>query len=351
MKIKNDKIRILLIRTDRIGDVLLSTPVIKALRFAYPKAYIAMMVRPYAKDIVEGNPYLGEVIIYDKAGEHKGFLGTVKFVGELRKRRFDLAIILHPTNRANLIPFLAGIPKRVGYDKKLGFLLTKRLKDTKHLGEKHEMEYALDPVRYLGIDPKDKALFMPIKPESEKWMEDLFRKEGINKSDKLLAIHPVASCISRIWLSERFAELADKLTEKYGFKVLIIAGPEPEHIKICKDVVAKMRHSAINLAGKTSVSQLASLLKRCQLHISSDTGPMHIASTVGTPVVVLFGRKQKGLSPTRWKPLGEKIRILHKDVGCKECKAHDCEIGFKCLEAITVEDVMNAVEELLRKGI
>lgn len=349
MKRKSDKIRILLIRTDRIGDVLLSTPAIKAVRDAYPGAYIAAMVRPYAADIVKGNPYLDEVILYDKDGAHKGLLGSLIFAFGLRKKRFDLAVALHPTNRSNIIPFLAGIPERVGYDKKGGIFLTKKLKDVKDLGEKHELEYTLDLVRRIGIEPKDKSLFMPISPDSEAWVEELLRRQGINRSDKLLAVHPAASCVSRIWPAERFAELADRLADKYGFKVLVVSGPEPGHVKIAGDVIAKMRHSAVNLAGRTSVSRLASILKRCCLHVSTDTGPMHIASSVGAPVIVIFGRKQKGLSPKRWGPIGEKSRVLHKDVGCIECLAHNCKIDFKCLKAVTVEDVMNAAKALLKK--
>ncbi len=148
--------RILIVRTDRIGDVLLSTPVIKNLRDAYPNAYIAMMVSPYAKEIVDGNPYLDEVITYDKDGKHKGWLRSAKFAKRLGQKKFDLALILHPTNRVHLVTFFAGIKKRVGYNRKLGFLLTDRVEHTKQLGQKHEVEYNLDLVRYLGIAPQDK---------------------------------------------------------------------------------------------------------------------------------------------------------------------------------------------------
>jgi heptosyltransferase-2 len=338
--------RILIVRTDRIGDVLLSTPVIKALRDSYPNAYMAMIVSPYAKDIVEGNPYLDEVIIYDKDGKHKSWVRSMKFARNLKKKKFDLTIILHPTNRVHLVTFFARIPKRVGYDRKLGFLLTDKIRHTKQLGEKHELEYALDLVRYLGIEPKDKSLFMPIKPESEKWVEELFQQEGIEKTDKLLVIHPGASCPSKIWPSERFAEVADRLMEKYGFKVLLIAGPKD--IKIAQEVIKKMRHPAVNLAGKTSVSQLATILKKCQLFISNDSGPVHIASAVGIPVISIFGRNQKGLSPLRWGPLGRKDRVLHKEVGCIECLAHNCVKEFACLKAISVEEVLNTVDLILK---
>jgi heptosyltransferase-2 len=344
-QIPNNCKRILIVRTDRIGDVLLSTPVIKALRDSYPNAYISMMVSPYAKDIVDDNPFLDRVIIYDKNSKHKSWPRSIKFAQNLKKKRFDLALILHPTNRVHLINFFAGIPRRIGYNRKLGFLLTDRIKHTKQLGEKHELEYSLDLVRYLGIEPKDKTLYMPIKEESEKWIDTLFAQEGIKKTDKLLAIHPGASCPSKIWPPERFAGAADKLAQNYGFKILLVAGPKD--IILAQNVIKNMHNPAINLAGKTSVSQLASLLKRCVLFISNDSGPVHIASAVGTPVISIFGRNQKGLSPFRWGPVGKSDCFLHKEVGCIECLAHNCRKDFACLKAITVEDVLNAATSIL----
>jgi heptosyltransferase-2 len=345
-RVKDDFKRILIVRTDRIGDVLLSTPVIKALRENYPHAYIAMMVSPYAKDIVEGNPYLDDIIIYDKDGKHKSWARSIKFSQRLKKKRFDLAVILHPTNRVHLVTFFAAIPRRIGYDRKLGFLLTDRIKHTKQWGEKHELEYSLDLLRYLGIELGDKALYMPIKPESEKWVDELFNQVGVKNTDKLLAIHPGASCPSKIWPNERFADAADRLMGKYGFKCLVVAGPKD--IALANNVIKHMQHPAINIAGKTSVSQLASILKKCQLFISNDSGPVHIASAMGTPVISIFGRSQKGLSPKRWGPVGKKDKILHKEVGCIECLAHNCVKDFACLKAITVDDVLKAVDSIFK---
>ncbi|OGX16436.1 MAG: lipopolysaccharide heptosyltransferase II [Omnitrophica WOR_2 bacterium RBG_13_41_10] len=339
--------RILIIRTDRVGDVLLSTPVIKAIRETYPQAYIAMMVGPYAKEIIEGNPYLDEVIIYDKDNRHKGWLSSVKFSFLLSKRKFELAVILHPTNRVHLVTFFAGIPRRLGYDRKFGFLLTDRVKHTKQLGQKHELEYSLDLLGHLGIKGQDKNIFIPIKAESEKWVEDLFDQEKIDKLDRLLAIHPGASCPSKIWPQERFAQATDRLIDEHGFKVLIIAGPKD--IAYAKVVARNMRHAVIDLSGKTSISQLASVLKRCRLFISNDSGPVHIASAVGTPVISIFGRNQKGLSPKRWGPVGKKDRVLHKEVGCIYCLAHNCVKEFACLKAITVEDVVNVADSILKE--
>ena len=165
--------RILIVRTDKVGDLVLSTPVIKALRDAFPCAYLAMVVKPYTRAIVEGNPFLDEVIIYDKDGKERSWLGVFRFSRALALKKFDLAIILNPSNRSNLIPFIAGIRKRIGYDRKSGFLLTDRVKDTKYEGKKHEIEYNLDLVRALGIAPAERSTFIPVSIESEKWAEDI----------------------------------------------------------------------------------------------------------------------------------------------------------------------------------
>ncbi|MDD3087146.1 MAG: lipopolysaccharide heptosyltransferase II [Candidatus Omnitrophica bacterium] len=338
--------RILVVRTDRIGDVLLSTPVIKVLRDNYPHAFIAVMVSPYSKEIVDENPYLDEVVLYDKDAKEKGWFSSIKFARKLSRSKFDLAIILHPTNRVHLIAYLAGIPKRIGYDRKMGFLLTDKFSHKKQLGQKHELEYNLDLLKDLGLKINDKSLFMPIRPASEEWAADFLKLQGIKEIDRLLLINPAASCPSKIWPANRFAEAADRLVKRYGLKVIIVCGPKD--ILIAENVLAQMKAPAYSLAGKVSLSQLASLLKRSVLFISNDSGPVHIASALGVAVISIFGRKQSGLSPRRWGPVGLRDKVLHKDVGCLDCLAHNCKKDFACLKAITVEDVLEAADTLLK---
>ncbi|MCX5656822.1 MAG: lipopolysaccharide heptosyltransferase II [Candidatus Omnitrophica bacterium] len=333
-----------MVRTDRLGDVVLSTPVVKNLRDTFPQSFIAMMVRPYTKDVVEGNPYLDEVILYDKDNREKGWLSTLRFSRVLAKKRFDLAVVLNPSNRSNLIPFLAGIPRRVGYDRKMGFLLTDQIKDVKHEGKKHEIEYNLDLIRVLGIDPRDQSIFMPLTLDSEKWVEEIFSKENILAADKLVAINPGASDNSKMWIPEHYAQVADKLSER-GIKVIIIGGPGDK--KICQKVIENMHRPYINMVANNNISQAASFLRRCSLFISPDTGLVHIASAVGVPVISLFGRKQPGLSPRRWGPSGKKDAVLHKDVGCSICLANNCKIGFACIKAITPDEVLEAAEKII----
>ncbi len=252
---------------------------------------------------------------------------------------------MHPTKRVHWLIFLAGIPRRLGYDYKGGFLLTDRIKHTKQQGQKHESEYALDLIRCLGIEPSDKTLFMPLNKEGEKWAQDLFAQEAIKAGDKLLVIHPAASCPSRIWPAERFARVADRLAQRYGFKVVIVSDPKDR--QKAQAMASHMQVKALNLAGRTSISQLASVLKRSSLFISTDSGPMHVATALGVPVITIFGRSQPGLSPKRWGPLGVKSRVLHKTAGCVVCLAHNCRKDFACLKATTVDDVLAAAESLL----
>jgi heptosyltransferase-2 len=342
------KYRILIIRTDRIGDVLLSTPAVKAVRDAHPNAHIAMMVRPYVEDVVDGNPYLDEVILYDKDNNEKGILGSLRFIAGLRRKRFDLAIVLHPTIRSNMIPFLAGIPERAGYDKKWGFLLTKRLKDTKHYGEKHEIDYNFDVLRSVGIVANDRTLCMPIKPEYDRVVERFMDLADLGNKDFVVAVSPGASCPSKRWPAYRFGRVADELIGRHSVKIVIIGGPSD--VKTVSDVKTGMLHSPIVLSEEHSLGEVAALLKRCKLLISNDSGPVHIAVAVGTPVISIFGRLDPGLSPQRWGPVGPRDIVVHKDVGCRECLAHNCKLGFKCLDAITVEEVLSAAEGLLGKN-
>ena len=339
--------RFLLIRTDRIGDVILSTPAIRALRDAYPNSFIAMMVAPHAKDIVEGNPYLDEAIIYDKDKKQKGLIGNLKFVLGLRKKKFDTALILHPTIRVHLLTYLSGIPNRIGYDKKAKRFLTTKLPYEKRLGQKHEVEYALDVLRAIGITPAQKELFMPLSAEAQWQINGILMESGITPRQKIITVHPAASCPSKIWPPERFAKLIDSLSTTYGLKTVLISGPKD--IEKAKMVLKFMHTKPVTFFGNLNLKELAALLKRSSLFISNDSGPVHIACAVKTPVIAIFGRNEPGLSPKRWGPWAGNNLILHRQVGCKVCLAHNCKEGFACLKAISVEDVLGAVKKFENK--
>jgi lipopolysaccharide heptosyltransferase II len=335
--------RILIVRTDRLGDLILSTPIIRNLRLYYPDSHIAFMCRPYTRQVLEGNPYLDEVIVYDKYESQRSFFSSLRFGLGLRIKKFDLALILHPTNRSHLVTFLAGIHKRVGWDKKLKFLLTDKLKHNKDQGKKHELEYNLDFLRYLGIPIEEKEIYFPLKEKENKRVDKILEKNNIDRKDKIVVVHPSASCPSKRWPQDRFIELIKMIAEAQKTKTIVITSADQKKFgeKIIKEI------EAIDLRGILTISETASLLSKAALLISCDSGPVHIAAALRVPVISIFGRKQAGLSPQRWAPTGENSYFLHKDVGCKTCLAHNCQKGFLCLQAVKPTEVYALAKKFL----
>ncbi len=348
--------RILVMRVDRIGDVVLSTPVLEALRKAFPHAFIAVMVRDASRDVVEGNPHVNEVILYEKEGRHRSFGGMLALARRLRTYDFDTVVVLHPSDRAHLIARLARIPVRVGYARKSGWLLTHRVPHHKHEGKRHEAEYALEVLQVFGITPAAVTMgvtpgtpvpFVPVHPDAAARVSARLAQEGIAPETALVVVHPSASCPSKRWMPERFADVADRLVRDHGVRVCLVAGQADAGF--AAQTAAAMREPALNLAGQLTVAELAALLARARLLISNDSGPVHVAAGVGTPVVAIFGRNQPGVSQQRWRPLGAGHVVLQKDVGCVNCLAHLCDIGFLCLTSLSAEDVYLAAAGVLAR--
>jgi len=328
--------RILVIRLDRIGDVVLSTPALQHLRQAYPSAFLAMMVRPACRDVVEGHPALDEVILYDKDGRHRGVAGTVWFAHELRGKRFDTALVLHPSNRSHWIPWLAGIPVRIGYDRNCAWLLTHRLPHRKQEGRKHEAEYTVELLRALGLEPpRLLSPSVPVRPEAQAGIARMFQAAGVDGAATVVALHPSASDASKRWPSDRFAQLADRLIDSCGARVVLVAGPDDAPHALA--VEQAMRHRPLNAAGALSVGELAALLSRCRLLVSNDSGPVHVAAAVGTPVVALFGRAQPGINAARWRPLGPRHVVLDKSDPSR----------FTSIAELSVDEVFHAALSVL----
>ena len=344
--IDKDKIhKILVVRTDRIGDLLLSTPAIRALREVFPSSHIAIMVSPYTKELAKQNPDLDEVIIYDK---ERGLKNTLRFIWLLRKKRFDITFILSPKTRNNVIIFLAGILMRVSYDIKWGYLANIRIAHRRHLPEKHEIEYNLDFVRALGIDisKASEKLVLNVEKKDEDYISSFFKKKGIKQDAAVVIVHPGSTALPKKWPVDRFAEVSDELSKR-KCKIIVIGANNEANTSF--GMMSLMKNDAIDITGKFNLKQLSALLKRSNLLISNDSGPMHIATAVGTPMVIIFGRTEGSLGPKRWGPTQGNCIILQKDIGCRVCKADKCERDFECLKAVRVDEVVQASERLLKK--
>ncbi|MDD5218656.1 MAG: glycosyltransferase family 9 protein [Candidatus Omnitrophica bacterium] len=336
-------LRILVTRTDRIGDLVLSTPVFSALREKFRKAWIACLTFCENREIVEGNPCLDEIILYDKKGSEKDFWGNFIFARRLAGKHFDVVIHLHTTNRMHWSGWLAGIPVRIGYARKCAWALTDAIPDRKKEGTRHEAQYNFDLLKPLGItEPEHFAMYFPLKEKARESLQELLRHHGVSMQAPWVVLNPSASCPSKIWSPERFGHLADKIAGKYKIAFIAIGARKD------RALVERMRKAAkvpiCDFSGKLSLGMLGVLLSSAALVISNDSGPVHIANAVGVPVISIFGRKQPGLSPTRWGPLGKDSRFVWKDVGCVTCLAHQCRLNFLCLDAISVEDVFTEVE-------
>ena len=337
-----ENLNILVTRADRIGDLVLSTPVISELRKRFPRARISALTFKENRQVLEGNPFLDEVILYDKKGAQKNLFGNWKFARMLSGKKFDAVIHLHATNRMHIVSRLAGIPVRIGWDRRAAWALTYVFPDTKKEGKKHEAEYNFDLLAPLGVKyPASLELYFPVTFEAEAAVRGLFEKFKISPDKPLIILSPSASCPSKRWPAERFGQLADALHSRSAVQFAAI-GTEADR-PLIQRLQASSRSGVLDLSGRLDLSMLGALLKHASLLISNDSGPAHIAAAVGTPVISIFGRRQPGLSPARWRPLGPRSRFIWKDVGCDPCLAHECQIHFLCHDVVSVEDVLKEI--------
>jgi len=343
----NKPLHILVVRTDRIGDVVLTTAAVRALRKNFPDARIAMMVAPGTRELVEGNPDLDEIIIHDRGGEHKGIIGLWKQAFNLRSKKFDWAIIFHTKRWTNLFCFLAGIPRRTGYcNEKYGFLLTDRVVDDREAGIKHEAEYCLDILNSIGVPAplSEMQCVIPVRKEFDEWADQWLAKQGIPQKS-LIIVNPSASDPGRQWPAERFGEVIKMLQTRNIGPIVVIGKKDcPAAQRVFKAVTP----GVLDLTGQTSIGQLIALMRKSRMLISNDTGPVHIAAALKTPVVSIFTRNEPGINPERWRPLGEMVRIVVTPSKGLISNYKVKTIDYSYLNAIPVEAVWEAVDDLLK---
>jgi len=337
---------ILVVRTDKIGDVVLTTAALHALRQKFPAAKISVLISSQTRDLVAGNPDVDAVLVDDRAGVHKG-MGYLRLVREIRRRHFDLAVIYHTKKRTNFLCWAAGIPVRMGYkDKKFGFLLNAPVPDDRPLGRKHEVYYCLEVIKTLGVTDSPVTLHVPIHPDNEAWVKNWMGRCRISPAQNLIAVSPSASCPTRRWPVTRFIELIQDLQGRFKASFVIVGGQEG--IPLAEEIQRAVSGPVYNLAGKTTLGQLVSLLKRCNLLVSNDSGPVHVAAALGTPVVSIFTRNQPGINPERWKPLGEKSVYVAPDEDLSISFARGVVADSAFLYTVTPQEVLRAVDALFK---
>jgi heptosyltransferase-2 len=326
---------ILIIKPGAIGDLLELTPVIRVLSTKYPGVRISLLVGTNATaTLFQHNPLVNEVIVFDRRGEHRSLLPFFKLWKFLHSRKFDLVIHFQRSSLKTWVLASAALPCRI----------LVYHKSRKH--GIHVLDNYLDTIAPLGIHKHDHTLELYTGKEDEAFADDLFLREGYTKTP-VIALNPGASHAVNRWKAERFARLADALAERIKAKIIIIGGNEDT--VLAESIAAATASQPLNIAGKTTLLQLAAVLRKCDLLVSGDTGPLHLATAVGTRVLALFG----AADPARTGPVGAGHRVLQAhNVTCVPCRSRECSnsIYLECMDGISVQEVTDTVLDMLRDG-
>ena len=331
--------RILVIKLDHIGDVLLATPVFSNLRRVYPNAELHALTGAWSRVVLEKHPDVNNVVEYNspafcRTGQPTSLRETFKLYRQLRRQKYGLIVELRSDWRTVWFAFLRLTPKRLSraalqVANKLGFA---------QFSGTHETTRNLDVLRQAGIPTPVQTAIFSVTTEDKKWASDFLATYQIDRQHPLIAIHPGSPIALKRWLPERYAELADWLIAQKRAQILFVG--VKDEIPITTEIQALMRGESINIAGKTTLIQLASILPTCNVFIGNDSGPMHLAAAVGTQTIGLYGPGD----PTRFGPAGAKCQTIQRKSDCP-CLGPVCRYGKSgCMSEIQVADVIQTLE-------
>ncbi|MBI2456927.1 MAG: putative lipopolysaccharide heptosyltransferase III [candidate division NC10 bacterium] len=340
--------RILCIKLKHIGDVLLMTPAIRALRRAWPESAIAALVPRGIEDILEGNPDLNAVLVFDRGA------GSWQVIRALRRYAPDLVLEMGQGDREAVLGWLSGARHRVGYapGRSGGWRRALLRQAVPWNGHQHIVETNLDLVRALGIPARASGPVLVVRPGARSRMAARLASAGLMPGRPMVVVHPVSRWLFKAWPEAACAEVIGRLIRDAGVAVVLTSGPGTAELEAANRILARAggpRPAApiINLIGQTTLRELAAVLERAALFLGVDSAPMHMAAALGVPVVALFGPSGEG----SWGPWGEGHVVVTSPYLCRPCGKDGC-LGSKrsdCLEAISAETVMRAVEPLLSR--
>lgn len=340
---------ILLFKLRHIGDVLLTTPAIRLLRQAYPKAHITMVVNKGTDDVLLHNPHLNRIVTIDRemvkgVPFHKRLRYEWGVLKALRECCYDLSVDFDSGERAAFLSLLSRVSTRVGFRYQRGPRRQIFHRQVNIEGSPHTAERNLTLIeKAVGLVRKNDRLELYTASEEDRRMALWLRKHRLSGKD-LVIIHPGARFWFKRWPAKKWASLLDILQGELGLSVVITGGGrEMEDVRA---ILLRMKTPAYSIAGQTTVLELAALIKKATLFIGNDSGPMHISAAMGTPVIALFGPTD----PSVWKPWGTGHVVISKQVPCSPCKVTHCDMGMEnCMEQISIEDVLHAICQYLEK--
>ncbi|MBD3307382.1 hypothetical protein GF339_13170 [candidate division KSB3 bacterium] len=327
---------ILVIHLRQVGDVLLTTPAVKALREAYPRSRISYLTETGPATLLQGNPHLDRIITRKR---RQGIWHDLRLAWELRQARYDLVVDFFCNPRTAWMAFFTGAPQRLAaYHASRAWWYTHTPKLENGIGYAAEDKLAL--LRTIGIDGKLVPPVIQLAADAQTYIEQWFRQQRIrsggNSVTPIITIDPTSRRPARRWIPERYTHLADRLVERYAATVIFLWGPGEY------DVVAPLAQQGKHphlLACPTDLMQLAALIARSDLHIGNCSAPSHIAVAVGTPSLTVIGPTR----PANWTYPSPMHQVVRGDVACLECQKTECTT-HECMHALTVQDVEHALE-------
>jgi lipopolysaccharide heptosyltransferase II len=320
---------ILLIRIDRIGDIVLSTPALKALRKGFPSAHISLLVSPAMTELLSNCPYVDDIIPYNG-------------VSSLGMREFDLAVDLHLDYplRTAVIAYRSRARYRVGFNiAGKGVFFNVRISPDKK--GKHLIDHTLEIVKAIGAEIDDRVPELSISPDAKAYVSSFMSRNHVSDTRLLIGIHPGGYYPSQRWMTERFAATGDKIIEDYAAQIVLIGGPGEE--TLAEKTASAMRGEPLVWVNESLVN-LVALIDKCDLLICNNSGPLHIATAVKTPTVSTLGPTD----PVRWWPHGGTSVVVKKRLSCIGCNRGECS-HHVCMRQITVDEVMEAVGTVLTR--
>ncbi len=342
--------KILIRSTNWIGDAVMTTPAVRTIRENFPESEITMLVHPWVSDVFRYSPRVDQLFLYEKRGRHQGLKGMLRLAGELRLEAYDCAILLQNAFEAALITKLAGIPVRGGYTTDArGLLLTHGVHKAPELITKHQVHYYQRMVRGLGLHtaPNELELFIPgDQIDAAKLL--IAKHSGIETGTvPLIGFNPGAAFgPAKRWPTEKFAELADRLCRRAD-ACIVLFGSNADR-ETAAAIMASAGKSAaarmVDLTGNTSLIEAMALIGECNVFVTNDSGLMHVAAALHTPMVAIFGSTDHIATG----PFSDNAKVIRKPLPCSPCKKTHCpEKHFQCMKMISSGEVFNAVVQAL----
>ncbi|MFC1808836.1 lipopolysaccharide heptosyltransferase II [Candidatus Omnitrophota bacterium] len=328
-----------------IGDVIFAEPLIRVLKKQYPQSYLICVAPPRCKSFLAKNPHIDEILTFDEKGSERSFLARIRFIFKLRKKAINRVYLLHRSFSRAFMCYTAGIRERIGYDTKgRGGLLTQKytVEDTIR-NKEHDVDYFMRLAGDIKATDNEREYRFYFSDDDKAHAESLLRSKKLH-NNKFIVINPGGNWLPKRWPIEYFARFANLFYEQFSLPV-VISGNESNQ-KLADNIIEMTNYQqCVSLCGKTTLTQVGALFSRSMFVLTADSGPMHIASGVGAPVVALFGPTD--FTRTGPRGVGEKIILYNRDATCSiPCYEMECK-KYTCMSNISPEMVMDAVQKLL----